>query len=271
MKNLLLVFLMVGSSVVAQDYTKHLSKKGEFYVFWGWNRSMYSNSDIHFKGDNYDFTLYNVQASDRQTPFNFNDYFNLTRFSIPQYNGRIGYFISDKYSLSFGSDHMKYVMDSVQTVRIKGYIENSGTDYDGTYNDEEIEIYPDFLEFEHTDGLNYLNIECRRHDRISMRSILSLNTVVGAGAGILVPRTNATLLDHKRHDDFHLAGYGFGFVGGLQLNIGAHFFILGQAKAGFIHMPDIRTTQYESDKACQQFYFGQANIVFGYRRNLFPE
>ena len=48
---------------------------------WGWNRANYSKSDIHLKGNNYDFTLHDVVAKDRQTPFSFDVYFHPTKFS----------------------------------------------------------------------------------------------------------------------------------------------------------------------------------------------
>ena len=35
---------------------------------------------------------------------------------------------------------MKYVMDSNQTVNISGEIDNSGTQYDGVYNNDEFVI-----------------------------------------------------------------------------------------------------------------------------------
>ena len=41
--------------------------KGKAYFFWGWNWAQYSRSDITFKGDNYNFTLNNVPAHDKQT------------------------------------------------------------------------------------------------------------------------------------------------------------------------------------------------------------
>jgi hypothetical protein len=38
-------------------------------VYWGWNLSDYSGSDITFKGEGYDFTLDNVTAYNRQSDF----------------------------------------------------------------------------------------------------------------------------------------------------------------------------------------------------------
>ena len=116
---------------------KEIVNKGKFFVYWGWNRANYSDSDIHFTGNNYDFTLSDVTAQDRQTPFSFNDYLNPGRITIPQNNYRIGYFLKEHYTISIGVDHMKYVMDADQTVKINGEI-NTGSPFDGVYNNDDI-------------------------------------------------------------------------------------------------------------------------------------
>jgi len=262
----LLLLTLFSSVLMAQEETQEVkSRKGEVFLYWGWNRSMYSTSDIHFSGADYDFTIENTIAHDRQTPFNTYDYFHPLRITIPQFNARIGYFISNNYSISIGADHMKYVVDSNQVVPVNGVIENSGTDFDGVYVDEKIVLDTHLLLFEHTDGLNYVNIELRRTDEFWRRNKISLDLSEGLGLGVMIPKTNATLLNNARHDDFHLAGYGFSAVGAAQLNLGKYLFVSSELKAGFIHMPDIRTTMYAEDKASQYFFFGQANIVFGVR------
>lgn len=245
-------------------------KKGDLSIYWGWNGSNYTNSDIHFSGNNYNFTLNDVVALDRQSAFDPAIYFNPANMTIPQYNLRIGYFIHDKYQLSIGADHMKYVMRNYQDVTINGEI-NVGSDYDGTYSGESINLKPNFLLFEHTDGLNYENIELRRFDEIIQKKNFSLSLNEGIGAGVMIPKTNTTLLNNQRYDEFHLAGYGLSLVGSLNFTFYKHFFIQSELKGGFIHMPDIRTTMNSSDKASQHFFFAQYNVVFGFRMNLLKE
>jgi hypothetical protein len=237
-------------------------RKGNFFIYWGWNRAAYTTSDIHFSGNDYDFTLENVVAKDRQSPFSAKLYFSPNTLSIPQYNLRIGYFFHDKYNISIGADHMKYVMEQFQTVKINGTIAN-GTSFDGTYNDSDIEMSEDFLKFEHTDGLNYENIEVRRFDVLFGRKNFSFAANEGLGIGVLVPRTNTTLMNNARYDEFHLAGYGLSAVLSLNATFFKYFFVQMEWKGGFIHMPDIRTTMYKSDKASQHFLFSQYNMVFG--------
>ena len=121
--------LLVSYSGMAQN-GKVMRK---FYVIWGWNRAGYTTSDIRFHGSTYDFTLSKVVAHDRQTPIAFDPYLSPGRITIPQTNFRLGYYLNDHWSITAGVDHMKYVMDQEQTVNIDGFIQNSSTAYDGTY------------------------------------------------------------------------------------------------------------------------------------------
>ena len=237
-------------------------KKGSFYIYWGWNRSLYTNSDISFKGPNYDFTLEKVAAADRPSPLSTEVYLNPGNFTIPQYNFRVGYFLNESYSISLGADHMKYVMKDYQQIKINGTISNSGTIYDGNYSNTDLNLTPQFLKFEHTDGLNYFNVELRRHHQLFQRNKIAINLSEGAGGGIIVPRTNTTLLGNPRYDQFHLAGYGLAAVAAVNVTY-KRFFLQTEIKGGFIDLPSIRTTMFTEDNAKQNFWFFQSNIVLG--------
>ncbi|AWW00890.1 hypothetical protein [Arcticibacterium luteifluviistationis] len=234
-----------------------------FYFYGGWNSGTYSKSDITFSGVDYDFLLENVVAKDRQTPFSIDQYINPKNITIPQYNFRIGYFIKKNWDISFGIDHMKYVMQADQTVKITGEIANSNTPYDGSYANEAIKLTEDFLKFEHTDGLNYVNVALRRSQELLDFNKIKVNTVLGAGISVLYPRTNTTLLSRERNDEFHLSGFGLDGTVGLNVTFFDGFFIQSELKGGYINMPDITTTKSDLDKASQDFFFGQGNITFG--------
>jgi hypothetical protein len=259
----LILTVVQAGSLFAQENAFAPNGKGNFYVFWGWNRAHYSRSTIHFTGDNYDFTLKDVIARDRQSPFSARIYLNPGNITIPQTDLRLGYYFKDKWQLSIAVDHMKYVMVNDQTVKMMGRIANSGTAYDGVYPEQDFQIKRDFLLFEHTDGLNYLNAELRRSDLLWSRKHIWVSGQYGAGLGALMPKTNATLLNNARHDAFHLAGYGLAAVGAVNINFYKYFFIQGELKGGFIHMPDIRTTEHKADRASQKFVFAEYVISLG--------
>lgn len=81
--------------------------KGKIFFIWGYNWGYYSKSDIHFSGNNFDFDLANVKASDRQTQFAWEDYFAIESLTTPQTNLRLGYYINDNLNIAVGVDHMK--------------------------------------------------------------------------------------------------------------------------------------------------------------------
>jgi len=256
-----------------QDSNKYTSsKKGKFILSWGGNREGYSKSDIHFKGEDYDFTIRKATAHDKPKGWNI-DYINPTRITIPQTNVKIGYFISDHYAISLGADHMKYVMYRNRTRTIDGYIDlpltEGGSQYNGVYNNETFFVSEDFLKFEHTNGLNYIYTELDRYDDIShlfnVRNTdkFQMNLTEGLGVGILYPKSNTTLLNKDRYDEFHLAGYGLSFNVGLNFTFFKHFFIQGDLRNGYINMPNIRTTSNPNESASQHFFFFQQVITFG--------
>jgi hypothetical protein len=244
------------------------TNKGKFYFFWGGNRDYYTKSDITFTGKDYNFTLENVEAHDKPKGWHA-DYINPANMTIPQTNFRMGYFINDHYNISLGLDHMKYVMTQNQVVNYTGNYPNSGT-YGETLPNNQLLLTEDFLTFEHTDGLNYINSEFCRVDDISklfgIRNTdkFQINLTEGIGAGLLYPKTNAKLMQQERHDDFHVAGYGVNAKVGLNFTFFKYFFIQTELKSGYINMPSIQTTYQEDiDKAKQHFGYSQTVIAFG--------
>jgi hypothetical protein len=277
MRQLFISFLFLATTTFGQKNSiPSNNNKGKFFIYWGWNRSFYTKSDIKFKGDDYNFTLDNVVAKDRQSAFSVDTYLNPANMTIPQTNFRMGYFLDDHWSITAGYDHMKYVMQQNQTVQISGEIRNSVTEYNHVFDDEQIVLKEDFLMFEHTDGLNYINMELRRSDKVldlqrHHAGDIIINTIEGVGTGILFPRTNVTLLGNKMNDEFHLAGYGMGAMAGLNITFWKVFFIQSEVKGGFINMPDIRTTEFKSDRAKQHFFFLESNILFGFSFRLWKQ
>ncbi|WP_108738232.1 hypothetical protein [Flavobacterium kingsejongi] len=258
------------AAISPEKYTAH--NKGKFFFYWGGNRAHFSKSDITFRGDNYNFTIKDVEAHDKPKGYHI-DYLNPARMTIPQTNFRMGYYINDHYNISIGVDHMKYVMNQYQTVNMDGQInlpaDAEGAAFNGNYNNSPMVMTPEFLAFEHTDGLNYVNIEIARVDDISTKLFnwdsdkIQINLTEAVGAGLLYPKTNAQVLGMERHDDFHVSGYGLSAKGGLNITFLKYFFVQGELKGGYINMQDIQTTHEGSDSAFQDFFFVQTNLVFG--------
>jgi hypothetical protein len=268
-KNIFLSFIMLLFFKVSNGH--QLGLKGKAYIFWGWNRGWYTDSDIRFEGENYNFTLNRVHARDRPSPFSLGLYMNPTNFTIPQNNFRLGYYFSDNFSISGGFDHMKYVMVQDQRVKIQGEINDGDPQYNGVYNDTTIVLTKSFLQYEHTNGLNYINFDLSHYNRIFEfpKIKTSIYFTEGIGAGILMPRTAVRFLNHELSDFYHIAGYGVNLKAGLSVIFYKIISIQAEVKGGFINLPDVRTSNSKADKAHQHFFFLQQDVLFGATFKLF--
>lgn len=187
-------------------------KKGLFYFAWGYNENWYSTTDVrvHDASGDYDFTLYNMKAHDRD---HLNELFNVA-ISIPQYGYRIGYWMPNgKYGIEIKFDHAKYIVYDDQTVHMKGRINGEEFDLDTT-------VGWSFMHLEHTDGANFLMLNgMYRYDFLNKRFIRG--AFVGKfGAGIVVPRSDVTLFGQRWNHCFHVAGQ----IAGAELGVRFEFF-----------------------------------------------
>ena len=278
MKKFFKIFLLffVGSFVFGQNSNdenteigskKPFGKKGTMFVFWGWNRAAFSKSDIHFKGNGYDFVLHNVVAHDRPSDLSW-DYINPKEVSIPQFNFRYGYFIKDNLAIVIAQDHMKYVMDQNQTVDITGNI--SDPVYANMVQNGKINLADEkFLTFEHTDGLNYVNAGVEKYKKLYAKEKVEILWAYGGGLGVMFPKSNVKLFGNERSDRFHVAGFGADVRTNINFIFWKRLMARVEAKFGYINMPDVKTTlNNKPDKASHDFVFGQINFGVGYVFNI---
>lgn len=271
-----LLLLFVGSTLSAQNSNegekeisskKTFGEKGTMFVFWGWNRARFSKSDIHFSGNGYDFVLHNVVAHDRPSDISW-DYINPKEVSKPQFNFRYGYFIKDDLAIVVGTDHMKYVMDQNQTVDFTGHITDPA--YANMVQNGKIDLSDEqFLTFEHTDGLNYVNAGVEKYHQLFAKEKIEILWAYGGGLGVLFPKSNVKIFGNERSDRFHVAGFGSDIRTNINFILWKRLMARVEGKFGYINMPDVKTTLHNKpDKASHDFVFGQINFGLGYVFNI---
>ena len=267
------VIPIVSYSQEKQAYSMK-DPKGNFFVFWGYNRSAYAKSTIQVKGDHYNYTLYDMPAQDMPEKVTVKNYLHPGYFTVPQFNARLGFYITDKYVVSAGWDHMKYKTQDGATVKISGTIDEEASDgYAGTYDNELITVYHDSLvKIEHSDGLNLIQFNMERHDLllINPKKNLGLSTILGAGIIFPMPWTNATVFGVRNDDRPHFTGIGFSLFGGIKFYFLKRLFIQGLVQTGFLHMPGIVITpKGGNERASQNIKYIQGMVVLGYSFRLF--
>lgn len=265
----LLILLTSFSGQIYSQWFKDEFRKNQLTFYWGYNRSSYLTSDIHFKGNDYDFVIKNVKAQDFPAKPDLDVYLSPSKFTIPQFNIRLGYFISNNLQLSFGYDHMKYIAIDNQLVLVDGYIDSSiSKQHAGYYNGttDYLEMDWDFILIEHSDGLNYVTTELDYYDSFwkSRNNKFNLDFFVGGGAGFLVPRTDGYFFYQSGNNVYHVAGYGFSGNIGLDFTFLKHFHFKYQGKAGWMNMPNISTIRtIKTDHASQKIVFFEEIFQLG--------
>ena len=245
-----------------------LNFRKKYFVYLGYNRSFYSPSTIKFKGKGHNFELQDVKASDRASTLSNVYYENV---SVPQYNIRIGYMFAPHWNISFGIDHMKYVVDTDQTVLIDGTIDASASEkYAGTYHGQAIKLEKDFLEFEHTDGFNYIPFELESQHPIDFIDspdwfdLKTISLIGGLGAGLVIPRSDVRLFGRGKNHFWNLSGWGTSMHVGIQIDCGKSLFARFTGKYGRVELKDIPTTGDGHDRAEQLIHFMENSLSLGY-------
>ena len=236
------------------------------YAYWGYNRDRYTNSDINIHGKGFNFTIFDVAAHDKQAPFSAALYFGPTTLSIPQYNYRVGFFIKYNIHVSFGLDHMKYVMTRNQTVRMTGYIDSSiSQQYGGTYVNRMMVMSPDFLQLQHTNGLNSTTLDVAWLMPIfhTKSDIVHIGWNFGTGGVFMVTRTQVHFMNEYYPNYFHLSGVTGTLYTGPRIDLWKCFFFAAEVKGGYVYIPWAPFEGNDGSGVKHHFLFGEYYIVGG--------
>lgn len=239
------------------------SKKGKFFFNFGLNWSGYSKSDIILEGPGYNFTLKDVSGRDEPYKPSY------------QYNIHAGYYISDRYSISFGYDHMKYVIDVPQQATISGVIGTEVSNpaiptgsYAGEYENETVTVTPELLTLEYTDGFNYVSTHVQRYDDIWVadNGTTSLALETGLAVGAIIPRSDVKLFTVGMNNKLNFAGWAASAKAGLMFNFNKYLFFAASLEVGYADMSKIHTTgRNDLDRASQKLNFLQNLYLLGVR------
>jgi hypothetical protein len=260
-----LIFLpFLGAS---QKTSKDSQAKRAMFVYWGYNRSFYTDSKISFFGPGYDFSLAGVQATDRPSP-EFKTYVDPSTLTVPQFNARIGFNFKKKWALSFGYDHMKYVIVHGPTYLLSGRINpliDPISNWSGDYNTEPVTTDESILHYENTNGMNYIRAEISHIDKLVRASnAFAIYSVSGLGAGLVLNYNDFTFAGEKSMTTLSMSGVGASAHLGLRLEFFRHFFLQANNSVGFLYQHRVKTRGNDPYAyARQSLGYFQSDLVLG--------
>lgn len=263
-----------ANAQVSKHKKKHSTDAGTFFFYWGYNRSYYTKSDIRFVGSDYDFKLKGVTAYDRPDTFSVRNYFSPDRLTVPQYNGRFGYYISDKWALSFGVDHYKYVMADQNQVLLDGHIgESVQSGWAGNHTDDPVVTNIDTFHYENTNGCNLLRFELMRSFdlyEIGAKRQLALTGNIGFGTGPVLTFNDLNFGKLHSFATPSISGFHLSLNASLRLEFYKHFFVQMESALGYVNLMHVKTrpddrNQFARQDFCLSSYFAAAGVLFYFR------
>lgn len=257
-----LCILLFQPVIDAQEKPNRLSG---IYFQWGYNVEWYTKSNIHFRMENgNDFILHKARAHHNPGFQTIID--KPWKFSLPQYNYRLGFYLNRKHTKAFeiNFDHAKYILNKGQTVRVTGNIDGVKVNGDSVLNAAR------FLHFEHTDGANFLHFNYVRLFTLSQTKKKQRDLLTGiwkAGAGFNIPRSDFTWRGDRLNNKFHIAGYNISGEGGIRVNPSRRFFVELTGKTGYVRYLDAlaETSNSHGNRARHGFGYFEMIGTIGYQ------
>jgi hypothetical protein len=238
----------VNGQAVNNTFTRK-EKKGIFYFGVGSHRIFFTPSTIQVirKSDPFfDFALAKVRAADE----------GRLRFDeMPQYSYALGYYFKrGRFGVEYQFDHIKYFVRQNQVVHLKGTIS------DKQYNQDTV-LNPVFFQLEHSDGGNYAMINLVKCIPLcpSQNKIIP-ELMIKGGAGLVVPKTNSTILGNHRDDRYHVSGYIIGLESGIRFRILQYLFLSISVKGAFANYDHFLIA---GGYGKQKWFSGQVNYLIG--------
>lgn len=261
------LFILFSLSIKSHSDTLKRKLTRKVYVLWGYTDAWYSKSDIRFQNSNnyynqknqqtynYDFTVKNAIAHDRRDFTQIKDVINVT---IPQFLGRIGFYLTEKWDFEISYDHTKYVVDDYQKVQITGHINNVWMNQDTILNGE------DLFHLEHTDGANFLMFNAvRKFKLFKPKPNFLMQAFLKPGGGVVIPRTDVTLFGERLNNDWKIAGCIFGFESGLRVNFLKYGLFELACKGSWANYINAFVLGKGNGKVSHHFFAGQINATIG--------
>ncbi|NDC92792.1 MAG: hypothetical protein EB087_03640, partial [Flavobacteriales bacterium] len=173
-----------------------------------------------------------------------------------------------KWALSFGYDHMKYVMVHGPTYLLSGRINpliDPISNWSGDYNAEPVTTDESTFHYENTNGMNYIRAEISHIDKLVRASnAFAIYSVSGLGAGLVLNYNDFTFAGEKSMTTLSMSGVGASAHLGIRFEFFRHFFLQANNSVGFLYQHRVKTRGNDPYAyARQSLGYFQSDLVLG--------
>jgi len=257
---------------------KNTQDAGTIFLSWGFNRTTYTDSKIHFDGKGHSFDLSNVIAQDNQSHRYSGNFYNPLDWTKTQYNFKLGYYFKNKWSMTIALDHMKYqivdnsgaILDGEVTYITDEYISfNENTSfYHGDWFSKSVIIDKNYFNYNTNGGMNFLHLEWAKTAELynyNTKRPFVINSVTGFGTGIILSNVNFTYNAKENVKAISLSGYGASVFTGLRFEFLRQVYLYANFSGGLLHQVNARTIKSDDlSSARHLFFYGQFEAGLGF-------
>jgi hypothetical protein len=271
MRILLLAFMVVSYSFTFAQYSKvqTSSDKNTFFLYYGYNRTVYSKSNIQFTGQGYDFTMSGATAQDNPAAFTQDNYFGSRAFTASQFNLRAGYYYKKGWAISGGVDHFKYVFNDNNQVELSGNVDqgtDTVTNLSGEYSGEEFQS--NRKTFHYVNRINYLRLDLSRSFELfaaGRKRSFVITGHLGGGFGALISDNDFNFAGKHSRSTVAFSGFGITASSGLRFEFFRHLFIQTNLNGGLQKQTRLGTRGSDPYSYAKQAYgYAEWNAVIGF-------
>jgi hypothetical protein len=272
---LLLIILPIGLQAQLSRKQRVSYAQGNFFGYWGYNRSFYTKSDIQFFGSGYDFHLAGSVAKDNPS-YQFKQYINPTTITVPQFNARFGYYFKDHYAISLGYDHMKYIFKDQNNVLLSGTIDpgvDNVTFGAGTYENKPVVTDRNTFHYENSNGLNYIRAELTRTDLLfKVGKSFAITSNASFGTGVLLSYNDFTFAGQKDMVTISLSGFALSGHAALRFEFWNLLFLRTGVSGGYMNQLHVKTRPDDATAyARHQYGYLQFDTALGFQFFVEPK
>jgi hypothetical protein len=259
-KNILLIIsvCLLSTSFAQRKSKLNTNGAGTFFASFGANRSFYSAADVLLDGNTYTASFSDVEIADAPS---------LGSTGTPQWNVQLGYFVAEKWAIIGGLDRYNTYFRQDQRVALTGsFAPQSHSNYNGTYQDETIDLSLSDFNLVQQKGMNFISIGVLRMDQVykTRKNTFSFNTVFGAKLGPLIGAVDYTFDGSTRRDVSSLGGFGFAGIAGVRLDFFQHLYLEALVTGGYLNQNDILLSANGSETAEQKVAFISPQVNLGF-------
>lgn len=258
-----LIGLLLGCSTTWSQRGFNTNDRNTFFGQFSYNRSVYSASDIHVESNNYKYTLEKVRLSDDVDAIGLDKYFS---GSSPQFNIKIGYYISDKWAITASYDKYNTFFVVPQKLQLSGTFAPSGNyPYKGGVQ-KEIQLNRNNFDLQQRSGVHFIALGIQRNDQIyrTRKGSFAIQLVYGIKIGGLITKVDYTFNNTKTQDISSFSGIGLGANFDLKFDFAQYIFLQIGVDGGLLNQNKIKIAPASENFAKQITGYLSPHIGIGF-------